>query len=126
MQEIPGGKVDDTDETILHAAARELQEEAGLGAIRVVRKVAQLTFLDGRPGREQKTWLKLAFEMEVDNIDVTLDPTEHQSFLYATEEEVIAGVVGDIKMAYMSPQSKAVKLEAFRLRREALALQDAR
>ena len=54
-QEIPGGKMDDTDETVLHAAARELREETGLIATRVVRKVAQFTFSD----RPNKTWLKV-------------------------------------------------------------------
>lgn len=48
--------MDDTDETILHAAARELKEETGLTAIRVVRKVAQFTFPDGGP---EKMWLKV-------------------------------------------------------------------
>ena len=47
--------MDDTDETVLHAAARELREETGLIATRVVRKVAQFTFSD----RPNKTWLKV-------------------------------------------------------------------
>lgn len=47
--------MDDTDETILHAAARELKEETGLTATRVVRKVAQFTFPDG----PERTWLKV-------------------------------------------------------------------
>lgn len=47
--------MDDTDETILHAAARELKEETGLTVIRAVRKVAQFTFPDG----PNKTWLKV-------------------------------------------------------------------
>lgn len=51
--------MDDSDETILHAAARELKEETGLTAIRGVRKVAQFTFLDGGRNRPTKTWLKV-------------------------------------------------------------------
>lgn len=51
--------MDDTDETILHAAARELKEETGLTATRVVRKVAQFTFSDGWRNRPTKTWLKV-------------------------------------------------------------------
>ncbi|KAI8938565.1 hypothetical protein NX059_004444 [Plenodomus lindquistii] len=122
VSEIPGGKVDDTDETILHAAARELKEEAGLTATRVVRKVSQFTFDDRRPGRPHKTWLKLIFEMEVeDPSSITLDPGEHQDFLFATEEEVVLGQAGDVKLTYMSDANKAVKLEAFRLWREASA-----
>ncbi|KAF2850459.1 hypothetical protein T440DRAFT_468444 [Plenodomus tracheiphilus IPT5] len=118
--EVPGGKVDDTDDTILHAAARELKEEAGLTATRVVRKVTQFTFDDGRPGRPNKTWLKLIFEMEVEDLSsITLDPIEHQDFLFATEEEVAAERVGGMKLAYVSEANKAVKLEAFRLHGEA-------
>jgi 8-oxo-dGTP pyrophosphatase MutT (NUDIX family) len=58
-QEIPGGKVDDTDETLLHAAARELKEESGLTATRVVQKVQHFDFTDERPGRPATTWRKV-------------------------------------------------------------------
>lgn len=51
--------MDDTDETILHAAARELTEETGLTATRAVRKVAQFTFSDSWKNRPTKTWLKV-------------------------------------------------------------------
>ena len=119
MQEIPGGKVDDTDETLLHAAVRELKEETGLTATRVLRKVAEFTFHDGRPDRPT-TWLKLIFEMEVEDLNVTLDPVEHQQYLFASEEEINNDLVGDVKLAYISPPNKNVKLEAFRLQKEAI------
>ena len=122
LQEIPGGKVDDTDETILHAAARELKEETGLEATRVLRKVAQFTFESQKPGRAKIVWLKLIFEMQVDNADaVVLDAVEHQRFLFASEEEVVNDQVGDVQLQYISPPNKAVKLEAFRARREGQA-----
>ncbi|CAO2652968.1 Nn.00g023790.m01.CDS01 [Neocucurbitaria sp. VM-36] len=119
--EIPGGKVDDTDETILHAAARELKEEAGLEATRVLGKVFQFTFSEEWPGRPTTTWLKLIFEMEVrDSANVVLDPIEHQKFLFASEEEIVNDLVGDVKLKYVSPVNKEAKLEAFRLQRKAL------
>jgi 8-oxo-dGTP pyrophosphatase MutT (NUDIX family) len=62
---VPGGKVDDTDETLLHAAVRELKEETGLTATRVCSKVAEFTFEDARPGKRPVTWLKLIFHVEV-------------------------------------------------------------
>jgi ADP-ribose pyrophosphatase YjhB (NUDIX family) len=58
-QEIPGGKVDDTDETLLHATARELKEESGLTATRVVQKVQHFDFNDERPGRPATIWRKV-------------------------------------------------------------------
>jgi 8-oxo-dGTP pyrophosphatase MutT (NUDIX family) len=120
IQEIPGGKVDDTDETLLHAAVRELKEETGLTATRVRQKVADFTFSDGRPGRPPVTWLKLIFEMEVEDMNVFLDPVEHQRYLFASEEEVVNDLVGDVKLVYISPPNKAIKLEAFRLQKEAV------
>jgi 8-oxo-dGTP pyrophosphatase MutT (NUDIX family) len=120
VQEIPGGKVDDTDETLLHAAVRELKEETGLTATRILRKVAEFTFEDGRPGKKPITWLKLIFEMEVKDANVTLDPVEHQQYLFASEDEVVDDLVGDVKLAYISPPNKQVKLDAFRLHKEAI------
>ncbi|KAI4643496.1 hypothetical protein J4E93_006506 [Alternaria ventricosa] len=112
--EVPGGKVDDTDHTILHAAARELKEEAGLETTRILKKVTHFTFVD-----RTTTWLKLVFEMEVKNADtVVLDPVEHQKYLYASEEEVVNDKVGDVELRYISPANKEVKLEAFRQKRE--------
>jgi 8-oxo-dGTP pyrophosphatase MutT (NUDIX family) len=118
-KEIPGGKVDNTDETILHAAARELKEEAGLETTRILKKVTQFTFLDGKAGGPTTTWLKLVFEMEVlDTANVILDPMEHQKFLFVSVDEVVNDTVGDVGLRYISPANKEVKLEAFRQKRE--------
>ncbi|PVI04447.1 hypothetical protein DM02DRAFT_556302 [Periconia macrospinosa] len=117
--EIPGGKVDEPDETIIHGAVRELKEETGLEAVRVVRKVGMFTFGSG-PVR----WVKYIFEMEVKDLDcITLDPIEHDAYLWASEEEVVAEQVGDVRLKYFSPDNKFIKLESFRHRREAASLQ---
>jgi 8-oxo-dGTP pyrophosphatase MutT (NUDIX family) len=98
-----------------------LKEEAGLDASRVLRKVTQFTFEDEKRGRPTKTWLKIIFEIEVQDVDnVVLDPVEHQKFLWASEEDVVNNAVGEVKLRYISPPNKAVKLEAFRMRREGL------
>jgi 8-oxo-dGTP pyrophosphatase MutT (NUDIX family) len=104
----------------LHAAVRELKEETGLTATRVRRKVAELPFEDARPGRKPVAWLKLIFEMEVQDTNVTLDPVEHQQYLFASEDEVVKDLVGDVKLTYISPPNKQVKLDAFRQQKEAM------
>jgi hypothetical protein len=94
-----------------------LKEEAGLDTIRILKKVTQFTFVDGKPGRPTTTWLKLVFEMQVQNADsVVLDPIEHQKFLFTSEDEVVNEAVGDVKLRYISPANKEVKLEAFKQR----------
>lgn len=118
-QEVPGGKVDDTDDTLLHAAVRELKEETGLVATRVCGKAAELTFGDGRPGRRRVTWLKLIFHMEVEKMEVILDPVEHQRYLFVTKEEIDHNLVGDVRLTYISEENKRIKLDAFSLLEEA-------
>lgn len=86
----------------------------------MLRKVTQFTFHDGRPNRPT-TWLKLIFEVHVENLNVILDPVEHQRYLWVAEHEVKDDFVGShTKLEYISPANKDVKLEAFRLRKEAL------
>ncbi|KAJ4291783.1 hypothetical protein N0V90_009678 [Kalmusia sp. IMI 367209] len=120
--EVPGGKVDEPDESLLHAAVRELREEAGLQATRVVRKVTQMTFDIPRPKGRLDRWMKLVFEMEVKQLDITLDPLEHDDYLFATEDQIVNERVGDVVLKYISPDNKQVKLEAFRQRRLAASL----
>lgn len=71
--EIPGGSVDPADESVLHAAARELQEEAGLRATAFVGCADRFgegrwphVFVDVREGREDRVWCRLAFLVEVE------------------------------------------------------------
>jgi 8-oxo-dGTP pyrophosphatase MutT (NUDIX family) len=104
----------------MHAAVRELKEESGLTATRIRRKVAEYSFEDGRPGKPTITWLKLIFEVEVEDTSITLDPMEHQQYLFATAEEVANDLAGNVRLAYISPSNKQIKLDAFRLRKEAL------
>ena len=64
-KEIPGGKVDEPDESLLHAAVRELKEETGLDATHVVRHITDMTFSIPRPKGRMEQWKKLIFEIEV-------------------------------------------------------------
>jgi 8-oxo-dGTP pyrophosphatase MutT (NUDIX family) len=101
----------------MHAAVRELKEESGLIATRIRRQVAEYTFEDGRPGKPSITWLKLIFEVEVEDTSVTLDPVEHQQYLFASEEEVVNDLAGDVELVYISPSNKQIKLDAFKLQK---------
>lgn len=121
MWEVPGGAVDDDDPSILYAAARELREEAGLVATRFIRVVGE------GPGRQieqlipnrtgTKTWCRFTFVAEAESSDVvTLDPNEHQAYLWASKEEVQAQRIGDRDIPITSDSVALRLLEAFRIR----------
>jgi 8-oxo-dGTP pyrophosphatase MutT (NUDIX family) len=112
--------VDEPDETLLHAAVRELKEETGLTATRIVRKVTEFGWSEtSKRTGELRNWRKHVFEMEVENLnDLQLDPIEHQNHLWATEDEVRQDKVGEVELMYITLPNKVVKLEAFKKRRE--------
>ncbi|KIW05893.1 uncharacterized protein PV09_03088 [Verruconis gallopava] len=130
--EVPGGAVDeDTDETILEAAARELREETGLTLSRFVRVVSTARFSTGEP-RSERWWNKIMFEADVaeakavavggDEVAavgacVRLDEHEHRAWLWASEEDVRAGWAGSTQLAFMTAKQQAVMLQAFAARR---------
>lgn len=98
LWEPPGGSVDPTDETILHAAARELWEEGGLKAKHFKRVIE----LPDRWGNMQMADLfsnrtgsvcfcRFMFEIEVDEREfenVKVDPEEHSEYVWADEQRV--------------------------------------
>jgi hypothetical protein len=49
-------------------------------------------------------------------IEVVIDPNEHAQFLWATEEEVRAGKVGDVKLTRTTDQQAATIRESFSTR----------
>jgi 8-oxo-dGTP pyrophosphatase MutT (NUDIX family) len=118
--EIPGGGVDDDDESILHAVARELWEESALTAVSIGPLVGDPHFFRSRSG---KRVCKFNFLVETKSaegtMDVKLDPEEHQSFVWATEGEVRARKVGDLELEFTTTDLEATVLEAFRTKRGA-------
>lgn len=120
--EIPGGAVDASDATLLHGAARELWEETGLVGERAVQLVTEG---EGRPEWSvftnrtgAKILAKFCFEVGVGEGEVRVDPAEHQDFVWATEEEVRGGRVGEREITITARSMRAIILEGFRLRRE--------
>ncbi|GAP88820.1 putative nudix domain protein [Rosellinia necatrix] len=112
--EVPGGTIDAEDESILHGLARELWEETGLRARRVLGPVGRgYTFLTRRP----LCVCKYSFLVDVEAHDVTLDPNEHAAALWVTEQEATAGRCGDVELAYTSENQENAIRESFKTRR---------
>jgi hypothetical protein len=69
--------------------------------------------------RLRRCYLAPLFSAHVScSLDVKLDPTEHQNYVWAAEEEVKARKVGDVNLKFTTGELEAVVLEAFRARRE--------
>lgn len=126
--ELPGGAVDDEDATILDGCARELKEETGLTALHVVRRVTegadgeQLTVFTNSRGT--KIFCKFVFEIRVnDGESIVLDPEEHQAWVWASEDEVVAGKIREsdgvdgFNIPLTAPHVRRLIMEAFRLRK---------
>ena len=121
--ELPGGAVDNKDPTIFHGAARELYEESGLIAKRFTHIVTQGpnegTGEVFQNRYKTKTFVRFTFHVEVESCDnITLDPNEHQDYIWATEKEIRQQKVGDRDISITRWTVQAIILEAFRLRKE--------
>ncbi|ETN40233.1 uncharacterized protein HMPREF1541_04509 [Cyphellophora europaea CBS 101466] len=131
LWEVPGGAVDPTDPTILHAVARELFEESGLTAAHVGPIVGGTASRDpacsdeGAPAQVFLTrsgnlvgkWHFLVGVREVDMSGVRCDPEEHSAFVWATEAEVEGGVVagGKMEIPFTTRDQRRAVLEGFRV-----------
>lgn len=119
LWEVPGGGVDDEDESILHAVARELWEEAALTAATIGPRVGEPHYFESRSG---KRVARYSFMVEMKSgqtaKDVKLDPKEHQNFVWATQEQVKARKIGDLILELTSNEAEATILEAFKIRRQ--------
>ncbi|KAI1359639.1 NUDIX hydrolase domain-like protein [Xylaria arbuscula] len=118
--EPPGGACEDNDESILHSAARELWEEAGLRAAHIGGPVGKPYFFYLDDGREVCRFY-FAVDVETDGHaapTVKLNPEEHQSFVWATEDEVKARKVGNIDLEFTEETVGRTVLLAFQHFRE--------
>lgn len=97
LWDFPGGSVEESDETIVDAVKREVKEETGLQVTEIVECVGMHTWIDARPGRDIK-WAKFSFTVKVAEAKDEKDPeimlaeAEHQSFMWATEEDIRASL----------------------------------
>lgn len=124
LWEVPGGAVEHGDSSVLTAVARELWEEAGLVTDRIVARIGDGQEFMTRAGRRICKW---SFEVEVkdgcclseDQMGsvVRLDPDEHQHYVWATEEEVMARKVGQLELPFTDGEQEKKIWEAFVERR---------
>ena len=123
--EVPGGAVDEDDETILHGVARELREETGLTARRINHIVISdhnqqphgLTVIAN--SRQKKHFGRAIFQLEVHEYsEVRLDPKEHQNFVWASEDEVKATGMSGSKLQEMHASMQQAILAAFQSKSE--------
>ncbi|KAL8991333.1 MAG: hypothetical protein Q9169_007896 [Polycauliona sp. 2 TL-2023] len=95
--EIPGGKMEQSDATILDAVKREVLEEAGMVVEKVIGAVKPFDYSlekkdvdDG--GGEVSVWytsLQLNFVCEVSRYDVTVNPEEHSEARFVNSVEMM-------------------------------------
>ncbi len=114
--EPPGGACDNDDKSILHAAARELWEEAGLHAARFSGLVGDPYFFTLSDGKKVCQF-NFAVHVRADNGTpsvVRLDPKEHQDFVWATEGEVKARKAGDRDLDFAREEVERTALLIFK------------
>ena len=114
--EPPGGACDDDDESILHAAARELWEEAGLQAARISGPVGDPHFFT-ISDRRKVCQFNFAVNIRNNNGNlsaVRLNPEEHQQFVWATEDEVKARKVDGIDLDFTRDEVERTVLLVFK------------
>ena len=93
---MPGGKVDDTDPSILAAIEREVKEETELDVMRVLGQLPDFSYLtskvtcgtDGKEMTISKSCLQLSFAVTLGTEDFRVNAKEHSIGVWADREMV--------------------------------------
>ncbi|KIO32852.1 hypothetical protein M407DRAFT_96428 [Tulasnella calospora MUT 4182] len=85
MFEIPGGHVEDDDESITQAIGRELKEETGLTLKRIAEEFEGFEYETSKGVTAQ---LNFVAELEEDDLNVTINPEEHRAIAWVSEAEI--------------------------------------
>ncbi|KAL8952828.1 MAG: hypothetical protein Q9222_001263 [Ikaeria aurantiellina] len=94
--EIPGGKVEDSDPTIVDAVKREVREETGMEVINVTGAVSSFDYAAAKeialePVGKKAIWtvsLQLNFICNVTEHELTVNPEEHSEGKFVDNSEV--------------------------------------
>lgn len=128
--EVPGGSCERNDPSVAHSLGREVFEETSLRLTRFCRQIGQS---NSWVGRDNTKWLKLTFEIEVEEVhglggqytkegyeqvNIKLDPKEHQKYAWATEDEIKESHVTSGPYPTITESQSEKMLEAFALHRE--------
>jgi len=99
--ELPGGHVEETDETIAHAVKREVLEETSLDVARIIGEIDSMTW-----GSKTKSNVQLNYVVTVHpRGTVKPNPEEHSDWRWAKLE--------DLESLYITPAMKKVVQDAF-------------
>lgn len=121
--EIPGGGCDEEDRSILDGVVRELWEEAGLKA-KCVEALVGTPQLLLSPTNNQICKFNFLVDAKGNadsRLEVTMNPEEHQKFVWATEAEVRCKRAGEIELNFTTKELEDTVLQAFeqlRVKRE--------
>jgi 8-oxo-dGTP pyrophosphatase MutT (NUDIX family) len=92
--ELPGGHVEDTDETVLHAVAREALEETGLAVGQVLGSLPEMRWQSERERSRPNVQLNYVVTVTSGSggstrcPEVKLNPDEHSAWLWAAPADM--------------------------------------
>lgn len=118
--ENPGGGCDPEDPSILYSTARELWEETGLTTASIGPRVGAGHIFSSPSGTRacRLNFIVQPETGEAGQLDVKLNPNEHEAFVWATEDDVKLRKSGQVELDFTSPEAERAILEAFTLKTE--------